>query len=74
MTMTNAIMIHVHKDMLPVYHEKLLEEIRIIKGVKRADIIYSLNYWLNVVYETKSISSNKILKRVKQWDKSAILF
>ena len=72
--MTNAIMIHVHKDMLPVYHEKLLEEIRIIKGVKRADIIYSLNYWLNVVYETKSISSYKILKRVKQWDKSAILF
>ena len=25
--MTNAIMIHVHKDMLPVYHEKLLEDI-----------------------------------------------
>ena len=72
--MTNAIMIHVHKDMLPVYHEKLLEDIRVIKGVKRADIIYSLNYWLNVVYETKSISSNKILKRVKRWDKSAILF
>jgi len=72
--MTNAIMIHVHKDMLPVYHEKLLEEIRVIKGVKRADIIYSLNYWLNVVYETKSITSKKILKRVMQWDKSAILF
>jgi hypothetical protein len=72
--MNNAIMIHVHKDMLPVYHEKLLEEIRVIKGVKRADIIYSLNYWLNVVYETKSITSKKILKRVMQWDKSAILF
>ena len=72
--MNNAIMIHVHEDMLPVYREKLLEEVRVIKGVKRADIIYSLNYWLNVVYETKSITSKKILKRVRQWDKNALLF
>lgn len=72
--MNNAIMIHVHEDMLPVYREKLLEEVRVIKGVKRADIIYSLNYWLNVVYETKSITSKKILKRVRKWDKNALLF
>ena len=72
--MTDAIMIHVHKDMLPVYREILLEEVRVIEGVTHAEIIYSLNFWLNVVYDTKSITSNKILKRVKQWDENAVLF
>ena len=67
-------MIHIQRDMLPVYRENLLEEVRVIKGVARAEIIYSLNYWLNVVYDTKSITSNKILKRVKQWDKNAVHF
>ena len=72
--MTDAIMIHVHKDMLPVYREILLEEVRVIEGVTHAEIIYSLNFWLNVVYDTKAITSNKILKRVKQWDKNAVFF
>ena len=72
--MNNAMMIHVHKDMLPVYRENLLKEVRAINGVAHAEITYSLNFWLNVVYDTKSITSNKILKRVKQRDKNAILF
>ena len=72
--MNNAMMIHVHRYMLPVYRENLLEEVRAIRGVARAEITYSLNFWLNVVYDTKSITSNKILKRVKQWDENAVLF
>ena len=31
--MTDAMMIHVHRDMLPVYRENLLEEVRAIEGV-----------------------------------------
>ena len=72
--MKNAIMIHIHKDMLPVYHESLLDNVRFIKGVAHAEIIYGQNYWLNVVHETKSITSDKILKRVKKHDQSATIF
>lgn len=71
--MKNAIMINVDKNMLPVYRESLLADVRDFKGVSHAEIIYRLNYWLNVVYDTKSLTSDKILKRVRRLDKNAII-
>ena len=71
--MKNAIMINIDKDMLPVNRESLLADVRVFKGVSHAEIVYGLNYWLNVVYETKSINSYKILKQVRRFDKNAII-
>lgn len=70
--MKNAILINVCLDNLQVSNEKFLEEVRVIKGVAHAEILHSSNCWLNVVYETKSITSDKIIKHVKKWDKGAV--
>ena len=72
--MKNAIMINIDQNMLPEYRENLLADVRVSKGVSHAEIIYSLNYWLNVVDETKSITSYKILKQVRRLDKNAFYF
>lgn len=71
--MKNAIMINIDKDILPVNRESLLEEVRVINGVSHAEIIEGVNYWMNVVFDTKSTTSDKIIQRVGRLDKNAII-
>lgn len=66
--------IHIHQDLLPVHRERLEKEIRVFDGVTLARFSRSIKHGLFVIYDSESISSIKILRRVRQWDKSAVIF
>lgn len=68
------IMIHVHPDLLSVQRERLEEEVRVLRGVITVCFGKKVKHELAVIYNPESINSEKILKRVKQWDKDAVIF
>lgn len=69
-----VITIHIHPDLLSVQRERLEEEIRVFNGVSFARFNNGVKHWLNVIYNPKSVTSNRILKRVRKWDKNAAFF
>jgi len=72
--MNNAIMIRVHLDMQSAQRKRLVEELSGSKGVAHANLFYRQNYWLNVVYDTKFITSDIIINQVRQLDENAAIF
>lgn len=67
-------MIQTHPDLLQVQREKLVEEIRVFKGVLVARFNLRVTNGLFVLYDPESITEKSILNQVKQCDKNATIF